>query len=134
MDYTNRHIIERMTHYGMGTTAECRALLGTLTLCILDVLDDLEKGDGLHVEHLGTLGVQLEPQVWKYMPMLRMKFCRSRPTRWQYVFNPCARVKGDQLRRYPDEVYPPLVPKTQSQPVTDVLPKTANDGDSQDST
>lgn len=110
MEYTNRHILDRMMHYGLGSRPECTTLLGQVTLCILDVLDELQKGDNLHLAHVGSIGVQLEPQVWMYMPMRRLKFCRSRQTRWLYVFSPSQPMKLDRLRRFPDVVHPPFNP------------------------
>lgn len=113
MEYSNKEILDRMQYYGMGSRKACTEILGMVTLSILDVIDNLEKGDSLRIRHLGSLSVQLEPQVWRFVPMLRLKFRRSRPKRWLFVFDPNYLIKREMPTRWPDEVHPPHEEKPQ---------------------
>lgn len=109
MEYSNKEILDRMQHYGVGGRRACTEMLGIVTLSILDVLDHMEKGDSLRIRHLGSLSIELEPQVWRYVPMLKNKFRRSRPKRWQFVFDPNYLIKREMPTRWPDEVHPPYL-------------------------
>jgi nucleoid DNA-binding protein len=58
---SNKDIIERMLLHGFGNTVTARAVLSTVTMCLLDVFDEIQNsGDSVEVSDFGTFTFEYE--------------------------------------------------------------------------
>lgn len=103
--YGNTDIIRRLSHYGTGGHKVSSSLLTLLTTAFLDIFEEMDKGDRLIVEGLGTFEIQLEKWRWIFMPHgIKTKFMKSRPKRWRLVFKPSTDLEKWLREKCPDEV------------------------------
>lgn len=104
--YGNTDIIKRLSHYGFGAANLSRKKLSLFTLALLDVIEEMGKGDRLVLDGIGTFEVKLEDSRWIHIPTLPLgsRYQRSIPRRWRLVFTPATELKKWIKGKCPDEV------------------------------
>jgi hypothetical protein len=112
--FRNTDVIERLTHYGFGSTRIAREKLTVFSLALLDVIEEMDKGDRLILDGIGTFEIQLEKWRWRYFPNnFRKKFMKSHPRRWRLVFTPFKELDRWLHKKCPDEIIEkkPFIPQ-----------------------
>ena len=104
-EFRNCDIVNRLMYYQPGQRAIGVELLNLFTTVLLDLMDDLDKGDSLTLNGVGVFQISLEKQRWIYMPNFpgKSKFRRSHPKKWRLEFTPSPSLKHYFKAKCPDD-------------------------------